>query len=72
MSQEELIQRVERLEKLVDTLQPKKEQWVGPTVITKKTGWLSEDMRKARRNGSIKYRRSSSGGWEYLVSSIIQ
>lgn len=71
MSTEELIQRVERLERVVATLAPKKDEWVGPTVITKKTGWNKEDMRRARRNGSVKYKRSSTGGYKYLLSSII-
>lgn len=53
-------------------MQPKKEEWVGPTVITSKTGWGKEDMRKARRNGSIRYKRSSTGGYKYLLGSIIQ
>lgn len=72
MSTEELIQRVERLEKVVATMQPKREEWVGPTVITAKTGWSSEDMRRARRNGSVRFKRSSTGGYKYLLSSIIQ
>lgn len=69
---ETLEQRVERLERVITQLQPKKEEWVGPTVITKKTGWDAEDMRRARRNGSIKYKKSSTGGYKYLLSSIIQ
>lgn len=52
-------------------MQPKKEEWVGPTVITKKTGWSAEEMRRARRNGSVKYKKSSTGGYKYLLSSII-
>jgi hypothetical protein len=67
-----LEERVIRLEKQVSQMVPKKEEWVGPTVITQKTGWSAEDMRRARRNGSIRYKRSSTGGYRYLISSIIQ
>jgi hypothetical protein len=68
---ETLEQRVERIERMLKEWQPKKEQWVGPTVITAMTGWSSEDMRRARRNGSITYRRKKSGGYEYLASTIV-
>jgi hypothetical protein len=68
---ETLEARVERLERVISQMVPKKEEWVGPTVITMRTGWNAEDMRRARRNGSIKYKRSSTGGYRYLLSSII-
>jgi hypothetical protein len=68
---ETLEMRVERLEKQLAQMQPKKEQWVGPTVITSITGWNKEEMRKARRNGSVTYRRKKTGGYEYLPSSVI-
>jgi hypothetical protein len=67
-----LEERVIRLEKVISEMVPKKEEWVGPTVITQKTGWSAEDMRRARRNGSVKYKRSSTGGYRYLLSSIIK
>jgi hypothetical protein len=69
---ETLEQRVERIERMLKEWQPKKEQWVGATVITGMTGWGKEDMRRARRNGSIVYRRKKSGGYEYLASTIVQ
>jgi hypothetical protein len=69
---ETLEMRVERLERVISEMVPKKEEWVGPTVITRKTGWNKRDMERARRNGSIKYKRSSSGGYRYLLSSIIK
>lgn len=75
MTTEELIVRVERLERVIETLQPKKDEWVGATVITKRTGWNNEDLRRARRNGSVKYRIKSEGTkrtYRYLLSSIIQ
>jgi hypothetical protein len=65
-----LEERVARIEKQMGLLAPKQEQWVGPTVITEATGWNSEQMRKARRNGSVKFRRSATGGYKYLLSSI--
>jgi hypothetical protein len=68
---ETLEMRIDRLERLIKQMQPKKEQWVGPTVITAQTGWDSEGMRRARRNGSIVYRRKKSGGYEYLPSTIV-
>lgn len=68
---EVLTQKVERLERIIDNLVPKNEQWVGPTVITKATGWNNEGMRRARRNGSVKYKRKG-GGYVYLLSSIVK
>jgi hypothetical protein len=68
---ETLEMRVERLERVISEMVPKKEEWVGPTVITRKTGWNKRDMERARRNGSIKYKRVSTGGYRYLLSSII-
>jgi hypothetical protein len=63
--------RVIRLEKIIEAMIPKAEQWVGPTIITKMTGWDCEGMRRARRNGSVKYKRSPTGGYRYLLSSVI-
>jgi hypothetical protein len=69
---ETLEMRVERLEKQLAQMQPKREQWVGPTVITSITGWDHEEMRKARRNGSVTYRKRKNGkGYEYLPSTVI-
>jgi RNA-binding protein YhbY len=64
-------ERLTRLEKIIQNMTPKVEQWVGPTLITKKTGWNKRDMERCRRNGSIKFKRSSTGGYRYLLSSII-
>lgn len=66
---ETLEARVERLEKMIGQLQPKQEQWVGATVITSLTGWNNEDMRRARRNGSVKYKRKGAS-YAYLLQSI--
>jgi hypothetical protein len=61
--------RITRLEKLITSMQPKQEQWVGATVITGLTGWNREQMRKARRNGSVKYKRKGDS-YVYLIQSI--
>jgi hypothetical protein len=62
---------VDRIERTLKNMTPKKETWVGPTVITNLTGWDGEAMRRARRNGSIKYRRNpKTNGYQYLASSI--
>jgi hypothetical protein len=73
MTTEQLTEKVLRLEKIVGQLVPKTEQWVGATVITKATGWSTEDLRKYRRNGGIKYKVKKQGGkktYAYLLSSI--
>lgn len=68
---ESLEARIDRLERLIKSMAPKKEQWVGPTVITGMTGWDKRDMERARRNGSVKYRRNPmTNGYQYLVSSV--
>lgn len=52
------------------------EQWVGATVVTDATDWNSEDLRKARRNGAVKFKvvaKSPTGKkttYRYLLSSI--
>lgn len=69
-----LEERVLRLEKIIESMIPKNEQWVQARVITKKTGWNSEDLRRARRNGSIKYKVKKEGSkrtYAYLLSSVI-
>jgi hypothetical protein len=75
LSTEERISRLERtvdrIERMLKNMTPKKEAWVGPTVITNLTGWDGEGMRRARRNGSVKYRRNpKTNGYQYLASSI--
>jgi hypothetical protein len=69
---ERSVDRIERmLKQMQNQMVPKKEQWVGPTVITGLTGWKSHDMVRARHNGSVKYRRNPmTRGYQYLVSSI--
>jgi hypothetical protein len=72
---ETLEMRVERLEKLVSTMVPKNEQWVSASVITNNTWWDKEDLRRARRNGSIKWkikRHGEKNSYIYLLSSIIK
>jgi hypothetical protein len=62
---------VDRLERIIQSMTPRKETWVGPTVITNLTAWDGEGMRRARRNGSVKYRRNpKTNGYQYLASSI--
>jgi hypothetical protein len=71
---ERTVDRIERmLKEMQNQMVPKKEQWVGPTVITGLTGWSSNGMARARRNGSVKYRRNPmTNGYQYLASSIIK
>jgi hypothetical protein len=77
VSTDQLIEEIVKLNAKVDLLIGLKQvpdEWVGATVITKKTGWGSEDLRKARRNGSIKYKVKKEGSkrtYKYLLSSII-
>jgi hypothetical protein len=69
---EKAVDRIERtLKQMQNEMVPKKEQWVGPTVITGLTGWNSDSMARARRNGSVRYRRNPmTNGYQYLISSI--
>ena len=64
-----LEQRVEWLERLFHQSQIVKDYWVGPTVITKPTGWNSSEMVKTRRNGSVKYKRKVNA-YLYMLNSI--
>lgn len=77
MSTEERLEIIEQQNReILSLLKNKdKDEWVGATVITSKTGWKSEDLRKARRNGSIKYKLKKDGRkrtYKYLLSSIVK
>jgi hypothetical protein len=66
--------RIVRLEKLISQLAPKKDEWVYASVITDLTGWSNEDLRKARRNGSVRFKIVAKGErkttYKYLLGSI--
>lgn len=75
MSTEERLEVIEKKLDMLLSLKAVPDEWVGATVITKKTGWDKHDLERARRNGSIKYKIKSEGSkrtYKYLLSSVIK
>jgi hypothetical protein len=48
----------------------KKEHWVGVSWITDLTGWNSNKMDLARKQGLIEFKRSDTGGYLYKLESL--
>lgn len=67
-------QRLDRLDKKLTTLlqakkAEKKETWVRVSFIKQVTSWNNEQMRRAREQGIIRYKKNEAGLW-YLIESI--
>lgn len=72
--EKELLERLDRIErKLSMLMQEKKKEtgWVKAPVITRLTGWDSNEMRAARRNGYVRFKEGPKG-YLYDVDSLNQ
>jgi hypothetical protein len=69
-------QRLDRIERLLrDTLKKESKQpetWVNGAWVTSITGWTKEQMRSARMQGIVKFQRSQTQTYKYLLESIPQ
>jgi hypothetical protein len=69
---ETLDRKIDRLNtKLTTLLSERKEEkltWVKSTIITRLTGWNSEDMRRARNYEYVKFKKDRNGFWYALES----
>lgn len=70
----EVLAEIKKFNRHMDAMRTKKvnEAWVKSSVICQLTGWDSNQMEKARRNGYIKFKRKNGdvGGYLYDPSSI--
>lgn len=66
------VQRLQRLEKKIDTLVEKQTtpEWVKVSFITRLTGWDNEKMRQARNIGLIAFEKRADGSWWYDLNSL--
>lgn len=66
-----LIRRVERLDARVSnsTTKPTKQTWVKVKTVQDVTGWNRQQLRGARVNKTIVYKKNETGIW-YLLESI--
>lgn len=79
MSEQELIRRLDKIEKAVERIErklsmlmqeKKKGTWVKAGVVTKATGWNGNRMRIARENGYVEYKKGDKGSYFYNIESI--
>jgi hypothetical protein len=65
------VQRIQRLQKTVDTLVQKEvaPKWVKVGFIREITGWRNEKMRQARQQHLIEFEKREDGFW-YNVNSL--
>ena len=72
----EILTRLTRIERMLRQLVASKTEsvsktkWVNATVITRLTGWDSEQMRRARRGGTIKWKREIGRIIKYDLNSL--
>lgn len=64
-----ILERLEKLERIVDAWKQKKTTWVSVYEIKRLTGWDKERMRRARANGEIEVKKKK-GQIRYNLSSI--
>lgn len=66
------VQRLQRLEKKIDTLveTETKAVWVKVGFVREKTGWRNEKMRQARQQGLIEWKVCDDGGFLYNIKSV--
>jgi hypothetical protein len=59
-----------RIEKKLDAILKTKECWVSAHKVTELTGWNNQSMRRARVNGTIKYKQDAQGRYRYDITSL--
>jgi hypothetical protein len=48
----------------------KKETWINANWLTDLTGWNGEKKRQAREQGLVKFKKTETGSYLYLLESI--
>lgn len=72
MTDAAIIQRLDRIERLITSQQQAKSAgtWVGPSWVTEATGWNKERLRQARQQNIIQFKKSKGGGYLYKIESL--
>lgn len=66
----EILKGLRRIETLLNLMRKPKPSWVPAATIIELTGWSSSQMATARKNDTLTYKITKTGGYLYDLNSV--